>query len=188
MQLYSKNNVIDINNNKHLFNYNKCKEIFCSNCKKDALFSKFSHYFMKCLNCEHCECRFCFKDIQNGHFDINDINRCKVLYRYKDPNTMKNPLYFLYLMQLFFVFAIFFMIFISVFLNTKKFFENIFRIAKKDNNHCTYYIKMSFIIIFSSIILLIIFPLVFIFFCIPYNLRIGTNEQVVTPSFKLLTA
>lgn len=165
MQLYSEKNVIDINNNKLLFKFNKCKEIFCSNCKKDALFSKASNYFMKCLNCEHCQCRYCFKDIQNGHFDINEFNHCKVLYRIKDNNKFQAyPLYFLYLMQLFFVFAIFFMIFISVFLNTKKIFENMFGISKKDKIYCSYYIKMISIIIFSTIILLIIFPFVFIFY------------------------
>ena len=66
MKLYSKNNVIDINNNKILFKYNKNKDIFCSKCNKDTLFSKTNTYFLKCLNCGHVECKFFLKIIIMG--------------------------------------------------------------------------------------------------------------------------
>ena len=165
MKLYSKNNVIDINNNKILFNFNKSKDIFCSKCKKDALFSKANNYFLKCLNCGHCECKYCFKDYNREHFDINSNAHCKVYYRRKDDYTQINPFIF-FLLQSFLVFAIFVMIYISIFLNTKLFFQNIFRIYRNKNNYCLYYFKMFFAIFVSFIVLLVIFPFIFIFY--PY--------------------
>ena len=165
MKMYSKNNVIDINNNKILFNYNKSKDIFCSKCKIDALFSKANNYFLKCLNCGHCECKYCFKDYINGHFDINNAMHCKVYYRRKDDYTQIKPFIF-FLLQLSLVFAIFFMIYISIFLNIKLFLQNKFRIYRNKTSCFFYYFNIFFIVIISITILLIVFPFIFIFY--PY--------------------
>ena len=165
MKVYSQNHVIDINNNKILYNYNKSRDIFCSKCNKDTLFSKVNNYFLKCLNCGHCECKFCFKDYHNGHMDINNQNRCKVYFRRNDDNIGINKFYF-FLIQLFLVFAIYFMIFISIFLNSKEFLKSILCISnkKKRYNFFIYYFKMFFVIIFSTIILLITFPFIIVWF------------------------
>ena len=173
MKLYSKNNVIDVNNNKILFKYNKNKDIFCSKCNKDALFSKTNTYFLKCLNCEHSECKYCFKDYYNGHMDINRTDRCKIFYRRKEDYFQINNCIF-FLIQLFLVFAMFFMIFISIFLNIKKFSDNKFRFIKKNRFCCFYYFKMLFIIFYSIVILMILTPFIVIFHpFFPYILAVS---------------
>ena len=165
MKIYSQNHVIDINNNKILYNYNKSKDIFCSKCNKDTLFSKVNNYFLKCLNCGHRECKFCFKDFHYGHMDVNNNNRCKVYFRRNDDNIGINKFYF-FAIQLFLVFAIYCMIFISIFLNSKLFLKNILCISKKNNryNFFCYYFKMFFVIILSTIMLLLTFPFIIVWF------------------------
>ena len=173
MKLYSKNNVIDINNNKLLYKYNKNKDIFCSKCNKDALFSKTNTYFLKCLNCGHSECKYCFKDYYNGHMDINRTDRCKVYYRRKEDYLQINSCFF-FLIQLFLVFAMFFMIFISIFLNIKKFSDNKLRFIKKNKFCCFYYFKTLFIIFYSIVILAVLTPFIVIFHpFFPYILAVS---------------
>ena len=165
MKLYYNNHVIDINNNKLLYNYNKNKDIFCGRCNKDTLFSKVNNNFLKCLNCEYCECKYCFKEFKDGHMNINNTNHCKVYYRKNDYFNEVNK-FINFLIQLFLVFAMFFMIFISIFLNLKEFFKNICAISKKDikNNSLLYTIEIFFIIILSSILLLICTPFIIVWF------------------------
>ena len=174
MKLYSKKNVIDINNNKILYNYNKSKDIFCSNCQKDTLFSKVNNYFLKCLNCGHCECKYCFKDYTLDHLNRNSNNRCKVFYRRNDENVEINKCIF-FLLQIFLVFAMYCMIFISIFLNLKEFFKYIFGIRKKNNNYICliYYFKMFFVIIFSTFFLILCIPFIIIWYSFfPYILAL----------------
>ncbi len=163
MQLYYKNHVIDINNNKLLYNYNKSKDIFCGRCNKDTLFSKVHNHFLKCLNCGYCECRYCFKDFNEGHMNVNSSNRCKVYYRKTEYYSEMNKFLF-FLIQLFLVFSMFFMLFISIFLNIQLFFKNYFRVKKKNINYFFYTFYMMFIIILSTIILLIVSPFIIIWF------------------------
>ena len=165
IKLYSKNNVLDINTNKALYNYNKNRDIFCPKCNKDTLFSKANNYFLKCLNCNYNECKYCFKDFSHEHMDANSSKRCKVYFRRnEDYNNINKCLFFL--IQLFLVFAIYIMIFISVFLNIKKFFQNIIRISKKGNFliRCLYIFNLIFAIILSIILLCICSPFIIIWF------------------------
>ena len=165
IKLYYNNHVIDINNNKLLYNYNKNKDIFCGRCNKDTLFSKVNNNFLKCLNCEYCECKYCFKEFKDGHMNINSTDRCKVYYRKNEYFNEMNK-FINFLIQLFLVFAMFFMIFISIFLNLKEFFKNICSISKKDikKNCLLYIIEMSFVIILSCILLLICTPFIIVWF------------------------
>ena len=167
IKLYSKNNVIDINSNKVLYNFNKNKDIFCPKCYRDTLFSKGNYNFLKCLYCNYKECKYCFKDFSSGHIDANSSNRCKVYFR-KNLNYENINKSLFFLIQIFLVFAIYIMIFISIFLNLKHFFQNIIRISKNGNfiNRCLYSFKLIFSIIFSIIIFLLCFPFIIIWF--PY--------------------
>ena len=165
IKTYLKNNVLDINNNKILYNYHKSKDIFCSKCNKDALFSKASSYFLKCLNCGYRECKYCFKEYTLGHMDRNKRDHCKVFLRRDEGSNPINKFHFL-LIQLLLVFVMFFMIFISIFLNLIKMFKKMCCISNKyiSNNCCLYSFKMIFIIFFTIIILLILFPFIIIWY------------------------
>ena len=105
--------------------------------------------------------------------DINRTDRCKVYYRRKEDYLQINSCIF-FIIQLFLVFAMFFMIFISIFLNIKKYSDNKFRFIKKNKFCCFYYFKMLFIIFYSIIILLTLTPFIVIFHpFFPYILAVS---------------
>jgi hypothetical protein len=148
-ELYTKKNVIDISSNKSFFNYTNAKGVYCPNCYKDAIFSKNSSHFFKCLNC-HCKrCKYCFKDFDDKHMDINTTNHCKVYYRYEDDEIKSNKFYDL-LLQIFFVLASFYICFAGSFLMFRKLFFFIFR-AKSTGNIILYILAYIFILIFFLI-------------------------------------
>ena len=160
---YSGKNILDINNNKLFYNYNKNKKIFCSNCDKDTLFSRDNVLFLKCLNCGFSQCKHCFKQYTNDHFDMNSINYCRIFYRNDDFINIKKKKIIEFLIQLFLVFAIFFITILSCFIKPKNFFTNFFGIKY---NRKYKYIKMFFIYLFSFIIFIISLP--FLIFLYPW--------------------
>ena len=162
IDLYTKKHVIDINSNKNFYEYNREKEGYCPFCYEKALFTKTNTHFYKCLNCLSKVCRYCFKEFNERHININ-INyseHCKVYYRLDEEpknNIILNKLF----MQFFFVFATFYLTFAGSFYFFKNIFFTMFNAYKK-RNIIKYFIGYFFTIIFF----VISFP--FIFLLLPY--------------------
>ena len=156
LKLYSQNHVIDINSNEKLYMYNKNKDIYCQKCLNPTLFTKINGYFIKCLNCQYRLCKYCLREFTDFHMDIMSANHCKVYYR-KDDYYFDNPHIILkYLLQLFFVFSIFYLMFAG-------FFYIILDILKKFikltiHNRFLLIIFICFAYLFSFVALLVCSP------------------------------
>ena len=161
MKNYSENHVLDINNNKTFYNFNKNKNIFCSRCKNETLFCRDKQLFMRCLYCRFAQCKYCFKEYTHDHFDMNSKYYCRIYYR--DPEFDRSQTKInKYLIQLFLVFAIFFLSIISLWKVPVKIFTNCFFKLNDNNNNCfLFYLKYIFIYIFTLIIFII---------CLPFNI------------------
>ena len=159
LQLYTKKHVIDINNNKNFYDYNNIKGVFCPNCSKDSLFSKTNTYFFKCLNCQSKICRYCLKEYNSRHMDINSAEHCKVYYRFEDDGIRDLKLCYNFFMQLFFVFASYYLCFAGVFYFIRSIFFNIFCIRK---NHNIFLYILSYL--FTAILFVIFIPLIVPFY------------------------
>ena len=162
IEKYSKKNVIDINSNKNFFNYNSEKEGYCPFCYEGSIFLKTNTQYYKCLNCLSKICKYCFKEYDERHLDINYMGHCKVYYRLEnDENKGKNNKFSQFLLELFFVCACFYLCFAGSFLLIRQMFFYLFNIRKGRN-----IIKYIFIYFFTIIIFIIIIP--FIFLLYPY--------------------
>lgn len=122
IQSYTKRNVIDINTNKDFFNYNSIRGGYCPQCYEESLFSKTNTRFYKCLNCEIRICKMCFKPFTVNHLEINNLEHCKVFYRIEENENFRQKTLYNLLLQIFFVFASFFICFGGSFF----FFRDIF--------------------------------------------------------------
>ena len=158
---YSENHVIDVNNNKLFYNFNKNKKIFCSKCNKETLFCRDKQLFMRCLNCSFAQCKYCFKEYTYDHFDMNSQNYCRIYYRGDElyPRTMAKILKFL--IQLFLVFAIFCLTIISLWKVPKNIFKDLFFKKNKKYNCFLFCIKIFSVYFFTFIIFII---------CLPFNI------------------
>ena len=161
MKNYSENHVLDINNNKIFYNFNKNKNVFCSRCNNETLFCRDKQLFMRCLYCRFAQCKYCFKEYTHDHFDMNSKNYCRIYYRDSefDRSQTKINRYFI---QLFLVFAIFFLSIISLWKVPKKIFTNFFFKLNdiNNNNNCfLFYLKLIFIYVFTLIIFIICLPI-----------------------------
>ena len=162
MELYTKKHVIDINSNKKIYEFNNLKDVYCPNCFKETLFSRTNTYFFKCLNCECKRCKYCLKNYNERHMDTTYPDHCKIFYRADDddffPDSKKCQKIFL---QIFFIFASYYLCFAGSFLFIRNIFFSFFRI-KYNNN-----IFLSiFAYLFTIIFFIIVIP--FIFFFYPY--------------------
>ena len=168
IKIYSKNHVIDINNNKLFYNFNKNKSIYCSKCHKYALFCREKQNFMRCLNCHFKQCKYCFKEYTKEHFDMVSQNYCKVYYRNDDIFRIKLNKIIDFLKQILFIFAIFFLAIISPWVLSKKYFTNsLLKRDNHDNYKCFLYcIKIIFIYFLSFFIFIIFLPITVLLF--PY--------------------
>ena len=159
MKNYSENHVLDINNNKTFYNFNKNKNIFCSRCKNETLFCRDKQLFMRCLYCRFAQCNFCFKEYTHDHFDMNSKYYCRIYYRDSEIDRSQTKIN-KYLIQLFLVFAIFFLSIISLWKVPVKIFTNCFFKLNDNNNNCfLFYLKYIFIYIFTLIIFIICLPI-----------------------------
>ena len=161
VELYSKRHVIDINTNKNLYNYRGEEKGFCPFCSEQALFFQTNNIFYKCLNCLTKICKYCFKEYNNRHLDSNYPGRCKIFYRNNDTILRKQGWLLKFLLELFFVIALYYLTFVGIFLLLRDGFYSIFKINKK-KNFCKYFFSYCFTII----IFLLLFPFIFIAF--PY--------------------
>ena len=161
IQSYTKRNVIDINTNKDFFNYNSIRGGYCPQCYEESLFSKTNTRFYKCLNCEIRICKMCFKPFTVNHLEINNLEHCKVFYRIEEnENFRQKKIFFNLLLQIFFVFASFFICFGGSFFFFRDIFFCLFNINNR--NVAKYIFGYFFIIIFFII------SIPFIFLMYPY--------------------
>ena len=159
LEFYTQKHVLDINSNKNLYNYNNVKGVYCPKCCMNSLFSKTNTYFFKCLNCECKRCKFCLKDYDERHMDSSYMNHCKVYYRLDDDKRKNLKVgYFLFL-QLFFVFASYYLCFAGTFLLLRNLFFYLFDIKKN-----RYIILYSLSYFFSIIIFIIVIPFIVLFY------------------------
>ena len=161
LQLYTKKHVIDINSNKYFFNYNSVKDGYCPFCYKESLFSKTNTHFYKCLNCLSKICRYCFKDFTERHIEWNYNEHCKVYYRLEEEDKNKRNKCLNVLMQYFFVFAIFYLLFAGSFYNIKAILVQIFKVNYNRN-----IIRYFLVYLFTIIFFVITVPFIFLMF--PY--------------------
>ncbi len=71
---------LDNNINDYIKKYEKNKASCCFNCGQESLFD-FKPGEMKCLNCFEWMCKYCLKRYEDGHFNINKKNHCRVYFR-----------------------------------------------------------------------------------------------------------
>jgi len=165
MKNYSENHVLDINNNKIFYNFNKNKNIFCSRCNNQSLFCREKQLFMRCLFCNFEQCKYCFKEYTQDHFDMNSNNYCRIYYRDSDIDKISKSKMFLFLKQILLVFASFFLIIISFWKLSKSMFFNCFFKLNENNNNCIlFYIKIILIYILTFLIFAIFLPINIIMF------------------------
>ena len=165
MKNYSENHVLDINNNKIFYNFNKNKNIFCSRCNNQSLFCREKQLFMRCLFCNFEQCKFCFKEYTQDHFDMNSNNYCRIYYRDSDIDKISKSKMYLFLKQILLVFASFFLIIISFWKLSKNMFFNCFFKLNENNNNCIlFYIKIILIYILTFLIFAIFLPINIIMF------------------------
>ena len=164
LKLYSQNHVIDINSNEKLFLYNKNKDIYCQKCLKPTLFTKIDGYFIKCLNCQNRLCKYCLKEFKDIHMDIMNENHCKVYYRKDDEYNLNNNTQILrYLLQLFYVFSMYYLLFAGIFYNALEILKKAIKFSySKFRNKCLLYIIFFFLYFFSFFALLICSPFIVI--------------------------
>ena len=165
MKNYSENHVLDINNNKIFYNFNKNKNIFCSRCNNQSLFCREKQLFMRCLFCNFEQCKYCFKEYTQDHFDMNSNNYCRIYYRDSDIDKISKSKMYLFLKQILLVFASFFLIIISFWKLSKNMFFNCFFKLNENNNNCIlFYIKIILIYILTFLIFAIFLPINIIMF------------------------
>jgi len=165
MKNYSENHVLDINNNKIFYNFNKNKNIFCSRCNNQSLFCREKQLFMRCLFCNFEQCKYCFKEYTQDHFDMNSNNYCRIYYRDSDIDKISKSKMYLFLKQILLVFASFFLIIISFWKLSKSMFFNCFFKLNENNNNCIlFYIKIILIYILTFLIFAIFLPINIIMF------------------------
>lgn len=76
---YNKKHVMDIiDGDTNYISYNLVKDQFCPNCSLPTLFGLVSWKYVKCLNCLRGYCKYCFKEIDNDHFDRYGVNYCRL--------------------------------------------------------------------------------------------------------------
>ena len=160
LKFYSQNHVIDINSNEKLYMYNKNKDIFCQKCLNPTLFTKINGYFIKCLNCDYKLCKYCLREFSDYHMDIMSPNHCKVYYR-RDDYYFDNPhIIIKYLLQLFFVFSMYYLTFAGIFYIVLGFSKKLIKISI--HNKCLLLIFICFAYLFSFIVLLACSPFIII--------------------------
>ena len=164
---YIQSHVLDIDDNKLFYLFNKSKLTFCPKCKENALFSKTNNKFIKCLNCFSKICKFCLREFNDKHLFINNIHHCKVYFKKKYEKNSNNFLkisksnYFnQFLLQILIIIISYFIILFGIYNYIFNFFESILIHKKKRKKHLYFlvFFLTSIISILFSMFFLILFP------------------------------
>ena len=158
IEMYNKENVLDVNTNSTLYSVRKSKDEYCPNCHEHSLFIKANTFFYKCLNCGHKICKYCNKEFTNIHFSIDDPNHCKVYFRRKKHFSRKN-IFFKFIFQLIYTIGMFIISFFFFFWLIKNFFKLVLGIGKRSKN----WLKIFFLYFLSCCICLIVLPFLVVF-------------------------
>ena len=156
IKLYTQKHVLDINSNKKFYMYNKNKDIYCSNCLKPTLFTKINGYFIKCLNCHYRICKYCLKEFEDLHMDIMSEKHCKIYYRRDNINYENRTKIINFLIQLFFVIAMYYLMFAYVYFMIFRFLKDILKLKKYNSANCCFRLTCYCFICFISFIFLLI--------------------------------
>ena len=92
------------------------------------LYGKSNKSFIKCLNCFHKFCKYCFKNFDTNHLEKENINRCKIYYRRKKDNENQKmnffPIFLLNILMLigaYFIISTYFIVKLKKIIQFKKF-------------------------------------------------------------------
>lgn len=162
MKPYSNKHVLDINTNEAFYMFSQTKDQFCPNCHENSLFSKSGNHFIKCLNCFHTICKYCFTRYYDSHMDISTADHCKVYYRKKEKYYLDNNKCKFYCIQLLLVMASFLIIFAAAFHYFKDWLMTIFCIK------CCKSRPIVVVLIYFLSIVLFICSIPFILLSFPY--------------------
>ena len=101
------------------------------------------------------------KEYNTKHFDVNYPKRCKVYHRFIEANENKTNCFYTFLLQIFFVIAMYYLTFVGIFSLVRNKFFIAFN-ANKNKISC----KCLLAYFFSIIIFIVIIPFIFIIY--PY--------------------
>ena len=99
-------------------------------------------------------CKYCFKEYDERHLEINNANHCKVYYRRGEEEQYKNNTCKILLLQFLYVIATYIILFLGIFHLFKKFF---FRILNVKINKKSVKCFISFFLIIICFIITIPF-------------------------------
>ena len=164
MKKYMNKHVIDINSNQNFYMYNKAKVQFCPKCFEQTLFSKTGTYFVKCLNCFHRICKYCMKEFNEFHMDMNYEEHCKVYFRRDEKIEEEEKNFFSpFLIELFFVISAFLFLIFGSFMFFFNLGKKIFREKYLENLG---FFKRIFLFFFTFILFFCSLP--FLIIILPY--------------------
>lgn len=159
----TQRSIIKLMNKNEFKNIIEEKKLFCPKCQKSDNYYLSSSHFYKCLFCNYKICKYCYKEYTKTHLISNMSDTCKVYLRISGYH--KKGIFYLYLMQLIFVIAIYILCIIISFIKPLNFCKKKFNIYKNNNSN-NLYLKLFFSYIISIVILIIAFP--FIIILLPY--------------------
>ena len=164
IKLYTKTHVLDIDTNENFFKFKKSKIQFCNKCGEPTLFNKTGTKFIKCLNCLQKICKYCIKEYDNTHLDINVKNHCKVYFRNyekKENDDVNNKESFCCVLfkEILYIIVSFLMLIIAGFIYVKNGIKWMFCV-----NKCKNIIVEFFVVILSFVFFLPIFVLILVSF------------------------
>ena len=166
LELYSKKHVLDVNSNKIFYKYKGVKDYYCPFCNEESLFTFTNNHFYKCLNCLSKVCKYCFKEYNYRHIDINNPERCKVYLRDIYYGIKQNNFY-TFLIQLFLVLAMYYFTFAGTFILLRNKFLYLF-----NTNQYLISCKLIIVYIFTIVIFIVLIPFIFVLY--PYFPSIST--------------
>ena len=154
---YDSKHILEINSKKKFFKMKSNKLMsFCPQCNQNSVFRQTDRQICKCLNCMQKYCNLCMKKYDVFHFDLQNVDRCKVYYRKNKFNVKAKNYLKMYLIQLILI-SMGYIYLCSIFILEIK------HVLRKNNKS-----KLKKIILFFSYITLFIIFFPFIIILLPY--------------------
>ena len=159
----TQRSIIELMNKNEFKNIVEEKKLLCPKCSKSDNYYLSCSHFYKCLFCNYKICKYCFREYTKTHLISNMSDTCKVYLRINGYH--KKSIFYLYLMQLIYVIAIYILCIIISFIKPLNFCKKKFNIYKNNNNN-NLCLKLFFSYIISIITMIILLP--FIIVLLPY--------------------